>query len=247
MKIKTIEDLTVAGDEIRHLTPWGLDTEHQMTPESFARFIQSVVADGDLAPEIPEHVRQHFERCRMLHTYGIFQEAYGFFTVASQLVFFTLEAALGAAFMRDFPAGVPLARSKTQEPRTIRTDTFAEVFEALSEGWRVMSDAQLESTGFSWRRFNGSMKSLLAWARAKGLFYGERNSVIEKAMLQLRHLGAHPHSLLILTPVDSARVIRDVAELINHLWGHPTPAGRLYGQRDDNGNGKEPETATQLP
>ncbi len=163
----------------------------------------------------------------------------------SQLIFFPLEAALGAAFMRDFPAGVPLARSKTRETRTIRTDTFAEVFEALNKGWRVQGDPQLESTEFRWREFNGSMKSLLVWARAKGLFYGERNSVIEEAMLQLRHLGAHPHSLLTVTPVDSARVIRDVAELINHLWGHPTPGGRLYGQRDDNG--VEPQTAAQLP
>ncbi len=40
-------------------------------------------------------------------------------------------------------------------------------------------------------------------------------------MLELRNLGAHPHSLRICTPVDSARVMRDVPELINHMWGQP--------------------------
>ena len=243
MRIRTIEDLTAPGDAVRHFTPRGLSTTHQMTPESSARFIQSMVADCDLAPEIPEHVREHFERCRTLHAYGIFKEAYGFFTVAAQLAFFTLETALGAAFMCEFSAGIPLRR-KTGETHVILPDhTYADVFEALHKGWRVQGDPRLESKEFRWKQFDGGMKSLLAWARAKGVFYGERNAVIEEAILQLRHLVAHPHSSLILTPVDSARVIRDMAELINHLWGHRTPGGRLYGQMDDNG--KEPQTTTQ--
>lgn len=76
MKIRTIEDLTMPGDAVRRFTPWGLDTVRQMTPESSARLIQSMVTDCDLAPEIPEHVREHFDLCRTLHTYGIFKEAY---------------------------------------------------------------------------------------------------------------------------------------------------------------------------
>ena len=234
MKIKTIEELTAPGDAVRRFTPWGLDTVRQLTPGSSLRFIQRMVAGCDLAPEIPGNVRQLFERCRMLHTYGFFHEAYEFFTVASPLVFFTLEAALGAAFVRDYPEGIPLARTKTRETRIFSSNSFAEVFEILNEGWRVQGDRELESTGFRWNRFNGSMKSLLAWARARGLLYGERNSVIEEAILQLRHLGAHPHSVPTLTPIDSARAIRDVAEMINHLWGHRTSGGRLYGPTNEN-------------
>ncbi len=242
MKVRTIEDLTAPGDAVRRFTPWGLSTTHQMTPESSAQFIQGMVADCDLAPEIPEHVREHFDRCRTLHIYGIFEAAYGFFTAAAQLAFFTLEAGLGAAFVREFPTGVPMTRRKTGESRTIPAGrTFADVFEALNEGWRVQGDPQLESMEFEWNRFNGSMKSLMTWARAKGLFHGDRTAIVEDAILHLRHFGAHPHSLIILTPVDSASVIRDVAELINHLWGHRTPRGRLYGKTDDNGN--EPQTA----
>src|SRR2546428_6588606 len=119
MKIRTIEELTTPGDAVRRFTPWGLSTTHQMTPESSARFIQSMVGDCDLAPEIPEHVRKHFERCRMLYTYGIFEEAYGFFTAAAQLAFFTLEAGLGATFMREFPTGVPMIRRRKAEPSPI--------------------------------------------------------------------------------------------------------------------------------
>ena len=29
-------------------------------------------------------------------------------------------------------------------------------------------------------------------------------------------------------PVDAARMIGDVAEIISQLWGAPTPGGRLY-------------------
>src|SRR5437867_4159962 len=122
MKIRTIEDLTAPGDAVRRFTPWGLSTTHQMTPESSARFIQGMVGDCDLAPEIPEYVRKHFERCRMLHTYGIFEEAREFFTAAAQLAFFTLDAGLGAAFMREFLTGVPMIRRKTGETRTIPAD-----------------------------------------------------------------------------------------------------------------------------
>src|SRR5439155_6175821 len=32
----------------------------------------------------------------------------------------------------------------------------------------------------------------------------------------------------LLMPPDAARTIRDLAEIINHLWGHNTPGGRLY-------------------
>ena len=45
--------------------------------------------------------------------------------------------------------------------------------------------------------------------------------------VRLRNNVAHPHYHLAMPP-DSARAIRDLAEIINRLWGHPTPGGRLY-------------------
>jgi len=43
----------------------------------------------------------------------------------------------------------------------------------------------------------------------------------------MRNYVAHPQYHLVM-PVHSARTIRDLAEIINRLWGHTTPGGRLY-------------------
>jgi hypothetical protein len=227
MKIRTVQELTAPGDYVRHLTPLGFDLQGRLTPEASLKFIQGMVADCDLAPEIPEHVRVHFDRCRMLHTYGFFAEGYEFFTVAAQITYFALEIALGAAFMRDSPREIPLVRKN--ETLTLRASSYHELFEKLNDRWRVRGDQRLESAEFQWRRFNGSMKSLLAWARAKGLLYGGRNAVIEDAILNLRHAGAHPHSMYRVDAFHSASAIRDAAEIINHLWGKDTCelSGRL--------------------
>lgn len=47
-------------------------------------------------------------------------------------------------------------------------------------GQRSMKDPPIGVEGVPLEDVNGSMKSQLAWARAKGFFYGERNSVIEE-------------------------------------------------------------------
>lgn len=49
-----------------------------------------------------------------------------------------------------------------------------------------------------------------------------------RAITNLRDLVAHPTGYHLATPVDVARTLRDLAEIINHLWGAPTPGGRLY-------------------
>ncbi|MEV8516715.1 hypothetical protein [Dactylosporangium sp. NPDC051484] len=68
---------------------------------------------------------------------------------------------------------------------------------------------------------------LRIWARRLGLLRGQRNRAIEQAIANLRNLAAHPgHHLT--TPVDAAGTLSDLTEIINHLWGAPTPGGRLY-------------------
>jgi hypothetical protein len=75
--------------------------------------------------------------------------------------------------------------------------------------------------------FNGTLGGLRTWARRLGLLRGQRNRVIEQAITNLRNLAAHPDYHL-TTPVDAARTLGDLAEIINHLWGVATPGGRLY-------------------
>jgi hypothetical protein len=47
-------------------------------------------------------------------------------------------------------------------------------------------------------------------------------------MRKIRNYVAHGAGHHLMTPVDSARTIRDAAEIINHLWGSSTPGGHLY-------------------
>lgn len=78
-----------------------------------------------------------------------------------------------------------------------------------------------------WAEFNGMLNGLLAWARREGLIRGQRNRSLEPVQRALRNIVAHGEYHL-GTPVDAARELSDLAEFINHLWGQPTPGGRLY-------------------
>jgi WD40 domain-containing protein len=51
---------------------------------------------------------------------------------------------------------------------------------------------------------------------------------LQRAQVALRNTVAHPSSYYLGTPCDAALVIRDVAEIINCLWGTRTPGGRLH-------------------
>jgi hypothetical protein len=75
--------------------------------------------------------------------------------------------------------------------------------------------------------FDGMLGDLRKWARRLGLLRGQRNRVIEQAIADLRNMAAHPDYHL-TDPVDAARTLSDLAEIINHLWGVATPGGRLY-------------------
>ncbi len=76
--------------------------------------------------------------------------------------------------------------------------------------------------------FTGMLAGLREWARRVGLLRGQRSRGIERALSDLRNLIAHPNSYHLCTPVDAARTLSDIAELINQLWGVATPDGRLY-------------------
>ena len=67
----------------------------------------------------------------------------------------------------------------------------------------------------------------LSWARQEGLLAGQRNKKLETLWQDFRNWTAHPHRHVDM-PTNAARTVHDVAEVINHLWGHSTPGGRLY-------------------
>lgn len=76
--------------------------------------------------------------------------------------------------------------------------------------------------------FDGMLDSLLRWARGEGLLRGQRNRWPEPKLKIFRDHVAHGAGDHLVMPVETARTISDAAEIINHLWGSPTPGGRLY-------------------
>jgi hypothetical protein len=75
---------------------------------------------------------------------------------------------------------------------------------------------------------DGMLHDLRIWARKAGLLRGQRNRGIERALAELRNFVAHPSGYQLYGPVEAARTLHDLAEIINQLWGAPTPGGRLY-------------------
>jgi len=185
MNIETFATLTAFDERVADIVQFDPLTGAIGAAASPLVLIQGMIADCDLAPDVPDPVRAHFERCRALHTYGCFR--YEFFALATEQAYFTLEAGLRARYRAD--TSTPQRRDPSKM----------------------------------------GMQDLLRWGREQGLLYGQRNRVAEEALRQLRNMAAHPDVPPLLTPGISAGAIRDVAEILNHLWGHPTPGGRLYG------------------
>jgi hypothetical protein len=71
--------------------------------------------------------------------------------------------------------------------------------------------------------FDGILDSLLRWARGEGLLRGQRNRLHEPALKWFRNYVAHGSGYHLGAPVDAARAISDAAEIINLLWGAPSP------------------------
>lgn len=249
MEIKSFSDLTTPDGATfaftdREFAP-GAPTS---TTEVAAEYLQQEIADADLHSNVPEDVRQHFEQLRLLHTYGVFR--YEFFTIAVTMSSFVLEHALRARFVTYFAHKIPLVRTKSPDIAHLLVHNFDDVDTALrrgpyAKGWRLKVLATGEPL-----IFKGSLPHLLRWAREESLLpltLLERNSLRRSEgflggnpeddlqddwMLglhtEVRNMAAHPTFTLITDSNHSALRIRDLAEIVNRLWGHPTVGGRLY-------------------
>jgi hypothetical protein len=168
-----------------------------------------------------------FERLRLLYVYGCFQ--YDFFTVANDLAPIVLEAALGERFVSCYEGTIPMVDT-TGRVETFPASDFKTVYDRVTgpefrkrTKWRLRS-----SRGHQSMQFSGNLTDLLGWARMEGLLKGQRNRRLEPILVKIRNRSAHAARPHLLMPTDSARMIRDLAEIINHLWGQSTPGGHLY-------------------
>jgi len=223
MDIRTIEELTEPDDRSLRFTSLGFSLAGPLRVEDATAYQQDAVA-VELVDLVPGGVREAFERIQTCHIYGVL--SYDLFTIAYQQALLVIEFALRQRFVEYYlDGGVPLVND-SQEEKRLRVSSFENIYRALhgrdAKGWKL----QLPNGDLM--DFRGSYGHLLEWARKVGLLHGQRNRRTERVLRQLRNVAAHPNGHWTITPVDSARRIKDAAEIINRLWGSQTPGGRLY-------------------
>jgi hypothetical protein len=158
---------------------------------------------------------------------------YNVFSVVENQGHLVLEQALRDRFVEFYGGTVPF-----EDASGTVHDLPAAVFDTLydeihAEGrlrkpnrWRL----RLRRTG-ELIYFDGMLDSLLRWARGEGLLRGQRNRVLDPVLRRLRNYVAHGSGYHLVSPVDAARTICDAAEIINQLWGSPTPGGGFTPRR----------------
>jgi hypothetical protein len=225
MELLSLRELVAPDPRTLVFGPLGLSTGGRLMPDEALEFQQCSIRSADLVEDVPNGPRQSFERLRTLHAYGLL--CYDLFTVVDDLCWVVLEQALRDRFIEFYGGQIPLTREN--EDGVLPVSGFAEVSEAFrprgshTKGWRLRLQAG-KSTSMPL-----SLGPLLRWARSEGLLHGQRNRVREGDLFErMRNSFAHGTGCKIVMPRESSSSICETAELINRLWGHSTPGGRLY-------------------
>jgi hypothetical protein len=226
MDIKSLADLQKPDDMVMRFVPIGHFEE--FTAEQAAEYQQQKISHLDLTDSVPDGLRASFERVRSTYAYGAL--SYDFYTVAHDLACLVLEQGLRERFLQEHVAGAVFVDAAGVE-HTISAGTFEQLHGELATDNRLRRPSKwrlrLQKTQGT-MYFDGMLDSLVRWARAEDLLHGQRNRHHEKLLAKMRNLVAHSASYHLAMPGDAAQAIADLAEIINRLWDHPTPGGRLY-------------------
>jgi hypothetical protein len=219
--IKSLEELRQADDRTLHFTPLGLALDRQMTPDSAAQYQQERVARLELVPTVAESTRMSFDNLRAVFGYGIL--CYEIFTLVNDHALLVVEQALRDRFIA-YHGGTVTFIDKQRSEHVIAAERYEQVFDFANAhpkyGLQINNGRSIP--------FNAMLSGLNQWAREVGLLRGERNRGIEKAISKLRNYVAHSAGFHLTDPVQAWLTLSDLAEIINQLWGMPTPGGRLY-------------------
>ncbi len=229
VEMAALDDLQAPDSRTLAFLPGGLGIDVQMTPEGAADLWSRRMERLTLHDDVAEGTRKSFSDLRSAFPYGLLY--YPIFTLVHDRALFVLEQALRDRFI-DFHKAhkggvVPLRVDGDMRP--VAASRFSDVREAGRQRRRKVElvisgpDGNEESL-----HFDAGLGKLLAWARRSGLLEGQRTRFVETAIKRLRDLVAHPEGYHLVTPVDAARTLSDLAEIINHLWRHDTPGGLLY-------------------
>ncbi|WP_052710825.1 hypothetical protein [Pseudofrankia sp. DC12] len=234
MLVRTLDDLRKADDVTLRFTPLGFSTSGGLRPEDAAAYLQGLVAGSELAPRVAEGTRRSFDDLREVFPLGLFN--YTVFTLVRDHALVSFEQALRDRFLEHHAGTITFV----DDPADLREDVVVATFDDVKAAAdrkrrdrRTMPDGrksswQLAVTDAVSIPFNGMLHGLREWAWQLGLLRGQRNRTIENALTELRNLAAHPNGHHRDTPVSAAGMVADLAEIINQLWGVPTPGGRLY-------------------
>ncbi|WP_433261572.1 hypothetical protein ACQPZF_27190 [Actinosynnema sp. CS-041913] len=220
----TLEQLRTPDERTQHFTPYGLGITHMLTPEAALAYQHTLLTGTDLVDEVTEGTRLRFERVRTLYLHGVLD--YEFFTIAGDYARLVVEHALRDRFLTFYEHRIVLVSASSGRERTVEVDSFEKVHAAFKRRggpWKLKL-----ATGGELEKFNGMLKDLREWAGVEGLLPGQRARRMRSAWIELRNMVAHSSGYHLGTPVDAVRVIRDLAEIINCLWGARTPGGRLH-------------------
>ncbi|MGV9309533.1 hypothetical protein ACWDLG_39720 [Nonomuraea sp. NPDC003727] len=223
MTIRSLSELQTPDERTLRFTPYGLGLDRALTPEAAAEYQQAIMAACALAPDVAEDTRLAFDRVRDLYAHGLF--SYELFTTAHDQALFILEQALRARFVAFYDGAAVTLLGPGNTRHVVTVDHDEQVLELAR---RQRGSKLCITSGHAPIPFNGQLQGLHTWARSVRLLRGQRNRTIERALCTLRNTAAHPNGYSLLTPVDAALTISDVAEFINQLWGRPTTGGRLY-------------------
>ncbi|MFJ6000487.1 hypothetical protein [Streptomyces sp. NPDC092370] len=220
MEIRPLAALRTADDLSLAFNPYGLGG--RMGPEDAAEFQQRQIADCDLAAGVATGTRDSFERLRTVFAYGVL--CYDVYTVVGDHALLIYEQALRDRFM-EWCAGTITFRVSQAADVSCTVTSYDDVKKRADSMTRRRAKLVVGTDAIE---FNGTLHGLRRWARTAGLLRGRRSRAVEEALAKLRNHVAHPSGHHVDTPVGAARTVRDLAELINQLWGQATPDGRLY-------------------
>jgi len=215
-----LDELRRVDETTLRFSPWGFGG--RLEPSSSARFLSESLTYAALVDAVPEELRLNFERVRKLFLYGLLE--YEFFSAAYDLAHLALEGALRHRFATYYEGRIPVWRDGA--PDALVVSSFDEYYDAL-----VAARKQREKLRLREQRSEALPRGyaeLYGWARRRGLLIGQRNVGVFGSIVKLRNYVAHPERHRVDMPPDVIRLLRDVAEIVNRLWGEDTEGGRLF-------------------
>jgi hypothetical protein len=212
--------LREADETTLRFSAWGFGG--RLEPADSAAFLSGLLSHATLVDAVPEDVRMGFERVHKVFLHGLLD--YDLFTAAYFLGHLVLEGALRARFISYYDGAIPVVRDGVDD--TLVVSTFADYHGALRAARRRREKLRLRATPDE--GLPRGYPDLYQWARRRDLLIGQRNVGVFGSIVRLRNYVAHPEGHMVDMPPSVFRFLRDVAEIINRLWGHDTEGGRLF-------------------